>query len=69
MFALLVVNMLVSESCYSGNPLKMGGGGGGGTVCDSVPVLLGSVASSTEVFPSVFLAAGPVSMGLENLEA
>lgn len=34
---------------------------------DNIPVLLQSAASSTELFPSGFLAAGPVSTGLANL--
>lgn len=60
--------MLLSGSWYLGNPLKMLRGGGG-TMCDNLPVLLGSVAFSTEVFPSALLATGPVSTGLANLEA
>lgn len=54
---LLVVNMLVLESWYSGNPLQMLRGGGG------FKVWLPPQRCS------VFLATGLVSMGLANLEA
>lgn len=38
-------------------------------MCDNIPVLLQSAASSTKEVEEGFLAAGPVSMGLANLKA